>query len=291
MGRYGFIAALAVVWTFSICGISSAQNTAPDYEEVLARVFTADQEIRLRIDSLQKAGVADLQVLLPLYEEMAVTDETNRRIALPILDLYLSGEADLSDDSLQALYYVIQHSDGDVQERYRGFVYDAFRSGIISDLEYAWFADRLSVRRNEAQIYGLQCYVNMNADPAHAFPYPIAKGVEKRWRKIGFSAREMKETLSEFVGEYAPVFLGRNEFALFGYAVGMRDGIEQGVCGVDVSVNGKMRYKTGRNGFYVILLDRDEVPSEVVFVHGGRRYEVPVTVSGDADWAIVDVWL
>lgn len=163
-----------------------------------------DQRVRRQLDSLARAGT-DVTELLPLYEEMARTDAANQRKALPILEEYLAGTLPLSDESLTTLYYVIQHADLPVQAKYAPFIRSLFERDIITNVEFAWFTDRLLVRQRKAQTYGLQSYVY--AGTGDPFLYPVSRKVRKAWRRIGLPVSDLNEILTSFGEGYTPLLL------------------------------------------------------------------------------------
>ena len=168
--------------------LRSQEVSGSHYDSVLRRIMEDDQRVRRQLDSLARAGT-DVTELLPLYEEMARTDAANQRKALPILEKYLAGTLPLSDESLTTLYYVIQHADLPVQAKYAPFIRSLFERDIITNVEFAWFTDRLLVRQRKAQTYGLQSYVY--AGTGDPFLYPVSRKVRKAWRRIGLPVRDL----------------------------------------------------------------------------------------------------
>ncbi len=235
--------------------LRSQEVSGSHYDSVLRRIMEDDQRVRRQLDSLARAGT-DVTELLPLYEEMARTDAANQRKALPILEEYLAGTLPLSDESLTTLYYVIQHADLPVQAKYAPFIRSLFERDIITNVEFAWFTDRLLVRQRKAQTYGLQSYVY--AGTGDPFLYPVSRKVRKAWRRIGLPVRFDA------------------------------DDIGRGVPDVSVRTEDGRTCTTNENGFYALIVNKHDLPGKLIFRYDGRVYEYPFGEFPDTDWEIID---
>ena len=266
--------------------LRSQEVSGSHYDSVLRRIMEDDQRVRRQLDSLARAGT-DVTELLPLYEEMARTDAANQRKALPILEKYLAGTLPLSDESLTTLYYVIQHADLPVQAKYAPFIRSLFERDIITNVEFAWFTDRLLVRQRKAQTYGLQSYVY--AGTGDPFLYPVSRKVRKAWRRIGLPVSDLNEILTSFGEGYTPLLLSEEEFALFGHAVRCdADDIGRGVPDVSVRTEDGRTCTTNENGFYALIVNKHDLPGKLIFRYDGRVYEYPFGEFPDTDWEIID---
>lgn len=130
------------------------QNTSiSQTDSLLKKVFALDQKYRILLDSLAQSGTApDIE----LFYKIAKQDSLNQSVTFPIVDKIIKGElGGLTDNSYRACYYVIQHSDGTSQLKYAPLIKALFNKKLISNEEYMWVTDRLQVRQNKAQVYGL----------------------------------------------------------------------------------------------------------------------------------------
>lgn len=264
-----------------------AQNdpTLQNHDRMLKQVFEKDQAIRLKLDSLQSTDATPEQ-LLPMYRQMEKIDSENQTIALPVLDKYLAGRIDLSEESLSALFYVIQHASGEIQMKYEKFIFALWEKQVISNLEYAWFVDRLRVRQKKAQIYGLQAY--MDAYTQDVFLYPVADDAHKRRDEIGL--KEIEQELDEsFRDEYAPIYISSSEYVIFGHTTRLTaEGQNREGVLAKITVRQKV-FTTNEKGFYAIKLKRNKVPDQLQFDVDEKSYTRKVHYGPHVDWEIIDM--
>jgi len=251
-------------------------------DQILKHILDADQNIRQTLDSLQTDN-ASMEQVMSIYQEMARQDLDNQRIAFPILNIYLAGEINLSKESLYALYFIIQHADGDAQMKYQGFIKTLFDKQIISNIEYGMFVDRLNVRQNKMQLFGFQCYMNIYTQDR--FLYPISSKAEERRAEIGLEDNDFDDFFS---GEYAPLYILPSEYVIFGHALRQtgQNGKFKGIS-AEVSV-GQIKVSTNDIGFYAIKLNKDDVPESLNFIIEGKQYPQRIHNVSGANWEIID---
>lgn len=264
-----------------------AQNNSSTQtnDQILKCLYDADQKIRLTFDSLQTAKASKEELML-ILGEMGRVDFENQRIAFPILNTYLTGEINLLDESLNALYYIVQHADGEAQMKYQGFIKILFDKQIISNTEYGWFIDRLNVRQKKAQPFGFQSYTN--AYTMDTFLYPISSETDELRAKIGMENPDYGESFS---GEYAPIYMSSSEYVIFGHALceTQGDGVWKGIV-AEVSV-GEIKVLTNDIGFYAIKLNRNDVPKNINFIIEGKLYSQCIHNVPEANWEIIDLFI
>ena len=252
-------------------------------DQKLKHIFNLDQNIRQTIDSLMAANAPSEKLMLS-YQKMAEQDSYNQKIALPILDRYLTGEITLSEESLYALYYIIQHADGDIQVKYQDFIKKLFDKQIISNVEYGMFADRMNVRQNKAQLFGFQCY--MDAYIKDKFLYPLSTSAKENRAELDMEDSNYSDLFS---GEYAPLFVSPSEYVIFGHVLRQtgKSGEYNGIF-AEVSV-GNIKILTNHVGFYAIKLNKEDVPTNIDFSINGKQYSRPIQNKADTDWEIINV--
>lgn len=245
-----------------------------------------DQRVRRQLDSLARAGTDVTELLLFMKRWPARMPPTNGKPSRYSKSIW-PGPFPLSDESLTTLYYVIQHADLPVQTKYAPFIRSLFERDIITNVEFAWFTDRLLVRQRKTQTYGLQSYVY--AGTGDPFLYPVSRKVRKAWRRIGLPVSDLNEILTSFGEGYTPLLLSEEEFALFGHAVRFdADGIGRGVPDVSVRTEDGRTCTTNENGFYALIVNKHDLPGKLIFRYDGRVYEYPFGEFPDTDWEIID---
>ncbi|WP_144062682.1 hypothetical protein [Sphingobacterium paucimobilis] len=138
----------------SVMAYSQTKVELENINEKLEKVYTTDQLTRRELNEAQKTYGYGSKEFNERLNAMNVQDSINRGIALNILDRF--GWLDkplLSDKASKAFFYTIQHADLETQIKYKHFMGEAFRSGQISNHEYAIFQDRLNVRLGKNQLY------------------------------------------------------------------------------------------------------------------------------------------
>lgn len=250
-------------------------------DSLMAEILKKDQSVRQELVSLQEAG-ATVEELLPVITRMTEVDYENQMTALPLLDKYLARKISLADSSLRAMFYVIQHADGDIQMKYRDFVRMAYDGGVLTGTEYAFFVDRLNVSQNKAQVYGCQSHMNFNLQDQ--FLFPILNDPNPRRAEVGLPNLE-SQLGDTFVDEYAPQYVSDGEYVIFGHIMNASGG------GVSAKVViGKIEVSTNAKGFYVVKSDRKKVPGRLqVIASDGSKYTARIRKPKGADWEMIDL--
>jgi len=249
------------------------------YDSLIAESYQKDQQIRVELDSLLANENRSNQELVDHFAKAEKIDLDNQRIVLPILDQYIAQEIELTDVSLAQLYYIIQHADGKIQSKYAPFITTLFAKELISNQEFAWFSDRLAVRKNNVQPYGFQ--IKSWAETAERFPYPISSQAEENCQRI--SLESSKAYLKEnFSGDYLPQYLTTEEFVVFGHVKGeQNNSVIVGEEKEEAAVNDK--------GFYVLKVKKKERQEIRLFLkRAGETVDCKTIPMDDKDWEEID---
>ena len=163
---------------FSLLAITTA--VAKDYEAVLRKVYDSDQQIRKELLAAQRNG--DVEGLISAAKRMDRRDKQNQKIVFKMLDKRGLPET-LSDEALNTVWLVVQHSDAEHIEKYLPILHQVAERGGISYIELTTMEDRLRVYKRTAQIYGSQ---TVDVGSAIYF-YPIAEpeSLDSRRAEIG----------------------------------------------------------------------------------------------------------
>lgn len=106
-------------------------KTDQSYDSLISNLFLEDQKVREELNALLEDKNIKQEKLHEHFIKLQEVDLNNQKIAFPILDNYLDQKIQLEDQSLNNLYYIIQHSDGSVQEKYSNFVTLLFKKIIF----------------------------------------------------------------------------------------------------------------------------------------------------------------
>ncbi|MFD0701894.1 hypothetical protein [Myroides pelagicus] len=265
---------------FLIMGKMSAQSTvANSYDKLIFDSYQKDQKIRMELDSLLENKNRSNEELVSLLSRIEKIDFDNQCVILPILDQYLEQKIELTDMSLSHVYYIIQHADGDIQSKYAVFVSELFDKGLVDNQEFAWFIDRLNVRKNKAQSYGFQ--VKSWADTKERFPYPISSSSEENCQQINLTSS--KEYLEEnFIGVYLPQYLTKDEFVVFGHVRGITQNLK-------IVIDEDFETKVNDKGFYVIKLKKNERNSfHLCLKKNDIKFDCKTITIDGKDWEEID---
>ena len=269
---------LILVNLATVASVYSQNNITDSIERELNEIFHEDQKYRAILDtmSLHESPERYFEII----KKMVLQDSLNQDRLSGVLPLIVNGDiTDLSENSYRACYYVIQHAGIEWQWRYRDFVGWLHDFGKISKNEYMWFIDRLNVRQNKAQKYGLQI---ISFETGETMPYPIESGCDKRWQDIGLTLPEEFWTFHNVT--YQPEFIEQDELFIYGHVF---DGNRSGKIGMEhvvVSINGKVT-ETNRSGYYSYKLKKSERPEKIYIEFNGTTHTFPVSIDPTWDFA------
>lgn len=251
MKKIRLIIAVFIFAASSCCAAFGQEFSSDSLNSMLKYLLEEDQKYRTLITE-----DSDIELILKMIEN----DTKVQQAAFPLIDYIIANRIDdLEDEAYQACYYIIQHSDGDDQLRYKDFVEYLYGQGKIVELEYIWFVDRLAVRFNKAQKYGGQAVIMSNGDTVL---YPIVSNY----------AEYHKTTDIDFAGSfdnmtYPPITVGPDEFVIFGCVVPDEEmDISDG--SVMVSAGSLEPVAANERGYYVIRCKKWEVPEFVTATYG-----------------------
>lgn len=272
--------------------LTNAQNkvAAGDYEKIIMKAYQDDQENRAIVGKLLQDKSAPQDSIKKYAIELKKSDMLNQKIILPILDKYLANEVGLTDSSLNAAYYIIQHSRKEDQEKYATFVDTLYSRKIIDNKEYTRFIDRVLVKNGKAQIYLKQAH--MDADVKDIYPFPLkanARDIAKKNNLLDELEQEIAIRMKSFPKEYAPIFIEENEFVVFGHVKRKKDEKNVPIKDVEVSYDGKVLTKSNENGFYSFKINKSSTFNDVLYRDGKSDSVKKLEGNKSKDWQIVDV--
>ena len=172
-------------------------TSAKDYEAILRKVHNSDQQMRRELTSAQKSG--DTKALIDAVEKMEKCDKQNQKTVFKMLDKHGVPE-NLSNESLNTIWLVIQHSDMENIEKYLPYIKQSAEKGYISQVQLATMEDRLRVYKRTAQIYGSQTIDK--GDTIYFYPIAEPENLDSRRAEIGMTPiAEYIKPLKEVTGK------------------------------------------------------------------------------------------
>lgn len=249
---------------------------------LVSELFQKEQDIHKRCETLSSNPNSNQKELSDCYIAMSKIDIENQQLALPLLDSYLNKQISLNNESLSNLYYIIQHADGEIQEKYKNFISDLFTKQIITNQEYAWFTDRLNVRNNKAQTYGFQ--IKYWSDTQDTLPYPIDIDAEKNTIQLGLESSK-QYMLDNYTNEYSPQYMTEEEFVLFGHIKNSFD-----TKTTHILINNKEKVTINDKGFYIIKLHSRPQTITVEMIKNNEVVDSQDILTNQKDWIEVDFY-
>ena len=133
----------------------------PALQAELAQRFAAEQDVRMRLiaagGAVPDSMAAPSPALAALLAEMTATDADNLAFVEALVAEHgWPTPALVGPDGVSAVFFVVQHSNPDVQGRMLPLAEAAWRAGDFAGHQYAALLDRVLVSRGEPQVYGTQ---------------------------------------------------------------------------------------------------------------------------------------
>lgn len=168
---------LALFVTLSACtNKKSTHPSAIQTDSLLCELHERDQQIRHELMTVQRAFIAEqraelIDSIVMLVEKQEQMDSLNR-VAIDSL-LQNGWPEELSEESNNTIWLIIDHADVDYQERYLPLIEQQVSLGTINASDYATLSDRVNVRRQRPQRYGTQTGYKQKDSEVFTFVYPI----------------------------------------------------------------------------------------------------------------------
>jgi len=271
--------------------ITHAQTTGNDADlgKLIMKAYHEDQENRSIVEKLLLDKSTPQDSLKKYVIQLKKVDMINQKVVLPILDRYIANEIELTDSSLNAAYYIVQHASKEDQEKYSGFVEKLYKRQVIDKNEYTRFIDRVLVKNGKAQVYLKQAH--MDADAKDIYPFPLkanAKEIAKNNNLLDELEKEIAIRTKSFPAEYAPLFIVDDEFVVFGHIKKKNGQSNTLLSDVEVSYGGKVLAKSNKSGFYSFKIARSASMDNISFKKGVNNVNIKLD-SNNKDWQMVDV--
>ena len=256
--------------------------------ELLEGAYLRDQTPRLIIDSLMRSGVTDGNLYFSAITQQREADSINTKIVLPIIDtLYKFEVYDLDTIAYKWCWTIIQHANNDVMVGYTDFVEQLAKRDLISKSSYMAFVDRLQIRKKRAQIYGYQFHRMANGT---MIQYPILKGSEKEWKKLGYASRINNLLPSDYIVNYQAVEIKEDQFICLGFIFeGERDSSIENcppVVNAKILLNKRVVAVTDSCGYFSVIMNKKKLTSNIEVLINKNPIEYKIEQDKDRDFLI-----
>jgi hypothetical protein len=256
-----FLLKFLLLLSFSI--YAQDKKKLDSLEIILKGVLHSDQYNRLVLDSLESKFGFDSNEVKGQWFLIKKTDSLNCIIVSSFLDKYGWPNPNLfSNNTNEAIFYVIQHSELNIQKKYEKVLEKAFKEKQLSPQKYANFKDRLNIEQGDYQIYGTQLKSLIN-DKLNFHPIYHEKSVNKRRKNVGLN------TIQEYARNYNIEYLqplkvsNKRKFIFTGYIIS-----ESGhpISSVDIYFgNNTFLDSTDKNGYFKIPIKRKQTKWAFIF--------------------------
>ncbi len=160
------------------------QNLNKPIIAVLDTVFQDDQRFRMQFPVVESKYGQQSKEVYALRDTVAKYDSINCMKVIGLLDKYgWLGPDVVGEGGSQTEFYVIQHSNIKVQDKYLPMLREAVKNKKLSSGLLALLEDRVSLRHKKKQVYGTQIWVDING--RFVAPLEDPDNVDKRRAAVG----------------------------------------------------------------------------------------------------------
>jgi hypothetical protein len=152
----------------------------------LEAIYDADQQYRIKIDSVQRIYGWESTQVKELFKKMALTDSVNLLKVSQILNTHgWLGPDKVGYKGNACLFLVIQHADLATQKKYYPMLKEAALGGDAELSSMAMMEDRIAVRENKKQKYGTQILKDKTTGDWIVAPLEDPKKVDEFRAQVG----------------------------------------------------------------------------------------------------------
>ena len=167
----------------------------------LEQIYKKDQEVRMKIEPIQKEFGANSPQMQAVWEEMAEIDEENKSKVVAILEEHgWPGKSMVGPQANSAVFLVIQHADKETMEKYLPMLRQAVAKGEAAKSQQALMEDRVRMYNGQPQLYGSQ--IRTNTETGQPELYTIEDEVNVDKRRAEMEMEPLKDYMKRFGIEY-----------------------------------------------------------------------------------------
>jgi hypothetical protein len=185
------------------CLSCNGQQNSKSLKDELESIYGTDQFYREKISRLTPSDIQFLE----LWKKQEQIDSLNLKRAIAIIDsIGIPGPNMVGDSASKAIFFVIQHSNINYQEKYLPLFIKSAENGELEWKLVALMIDRIKVNKKEKQIYGTQLIPIKDSitgyitDKCEFAPIEDEKNVNLKRKSVGLGTIE--EYAKKFGMEY-----------------------------------------------------------------------------------------
>jgi len=166
-------------------------DDVPQVGMLLDSVYDEDQKHRDQIAEIHTKYGRNSDELKNVGKAMKIADACNLAIVSQILDHHgWLGPDAIGDKANATLFLVIQHAPQETQENYLPMMRKAVNEGKAVAADLALLEDRVSIGRDEMQIYGSQIGTDPKTGEHYLLPLQEPEKVNERRAQVGLGPIE-----------------------------------------------------------------------------------------------------
>jgi hypothetical protein len=174
------------------------------------KALTSELDSIYQIDQKYRIELNDVEMNTPefseLYKKMITVDTSNQRRIIEIINEIggYPGKSLVGEDASKTAFYVLQHSNDSIQEKYYDMIIEAAQNNELERKLAAMYQDRYLMRKGQNQIYGTQIRTEYQTDSisgeriANTFVWPIADTTKIDSIRLTYGMQPLEEYLARF---------------------------------------------------------------------------------------------
>jgi len=180
-----------VLLILSVAIVAAQSKINNSLVATLDSIFSEDQNLRLKSDTLIKQFGWESKEVKELWEKILYKDSINLLKVKNIINTYgWLGPDVVGKRGAQTIFLVIQHADSLTQVTYFPVMKKAVKKGKARPQDLAALEDRILTKQGKEQIYGSQVKLNNETGKFEFFPIKDEPNVNKRRAAVGFEPLE-----------------------------------------------------------------------------------------------------
>ena len=182
---------ITVLLTFSVAIVAAQSKINNSLVATLDSIFSEDQTLRLKSDTLIKQFGWESKEVKELWEKILYKDSINLLKVKNIINTYgWLGPDVVGKRGAQTIFLVIQHGDSLTQVTYFPVMKKAVKKGKARPQDLAYLEDRILTKQGKKQIYGSQVKLNNETGKFEFYPIKDEPNVNKRRAAVGLDSME-----------------------------------------------------------------------------------------------------
>nr|WP_068891099.1 DUF6624 domain-containing protein [Pedobacter panaciterrae] len=270
--------------TFFSLTTRAQKLTSPERKKIISELenaFDLDQKTRKNYNQCASEHGANSMDCNEFRKALVIQDSLNQKVVFKVIDQYgWLPVKQISAKANKAFFYVLQHAQLQAQSRYANLVDIAFKRKEITNVEYAYFVDRLRSKQGRAQIYGTQ-QVTDNLGNNYLYPVEDWHLADSLRKQIGAAPLQefLKTDNAKYYNSPKPNF--KNHAVLIGHIWDINN---KGIEKVSILIDSTEIGQTDANGFFILEVNKEKGKSITVTLKKEGLKQIKYPIKGDQDF-------